>query len=155
MRIYDNIIKILNDKNINYKIYEHWPILSYEDAEIEKQVHNWEWIESKNVFMTNKKWKYFLLITLQWKKVDFKQMKELTWEKLSLSSDLEVENIINSIPWCIPPFWFEKEIISFVDRNIFQYSSYLFSPWISTKTIELNPKDLKNIFLEKRFIFIN
>ena len=154
MNIYDNIISTLKSHDINYKLYEHWEILTYEDAEKEKQIHNWEWIESKNVFMKNKAGEYFLFITVQWEKVDFKKMKEITWSKLSLASDEDVRNVIHCVPWCVSPFWFDTWVTCFVDKNIFQHDNYLFSPWLTTKTIQLNPKSLEKIFIEKWYTFL-
>lgn len=148
MNIYKNILNTLERHNIKYKKYIHDPILSYEDAEKEKQIHKWSWVESKNVFMTNKKWKYFLFVTVEWEKVDFKKLKELTWEKLSIASHEEVKNIIHCVPWCVAPFWFRDDILTVVDNKIYDFENYLFSPWITTETIELNPKDLKIVFEE-------
>jgi Ala-tRNA(Pro) deacylase len=145
--LYNNIIGILKDNWVVYKEYNHWPILNYEDALKEKSIHNWNWFESKNVFMTNKKWKYFLFVTVEWQKVDFKYLKEIFQEKLSLASFEEVKNIILCIPWCVAPFWFSKEIVTIVDKDIFNLQgNYLFSPWVADKTIELNILDLKGIF---------
>jgi len=146
MKLYNKIIEILKNENIEYKEFSHEPILSYEDAEKEKNNHNWEWVESKNVFMNDKKWNYYIFITIQWEKVDFKKMKEITWEKLRIASNEDVENVINCVPWCVAPFWFDSSIKTIVSSDVFNNNSYLFSPWITTKTIQLNPKDLKNIF---------
>lgn len=145
--LYDSIISILRKNKITYKEYNHWPILNYDDALKEKSIHNWNWFESKNVFMTNKKWKYYIFATWEGQKVDFKLLKEILWEKLSLCNDDEVRTIIDCVPWCIAPFWFSDDINILVDKNIFNLTwNYLFSPWITTKTIELNILDLKRIF---------
>lgn len=75
--IYENIINLLRQHQIAYKEYDHEPILSYEDAEKEKNKFHWEGVESK---------------------------------------------------------------------NIFQFTDYLFSPGVTTKTIQTNIQDLKPIF---------
>lgn len=146
MNLYNTIISGLKSNNIQYIEYDHDPILSYEDAEREKQKFNWEWVESKNVFMTNKKWKYFVFVTVQWEKVDFNKMKKITWEKLSIASWDEVKDIIHCVPWCVAPFWFSDDIMTIIDNKIFTFDNYLFSPWVTTITIQLNPKDLKVVF---------
>ncbi len=96
--------------------------------------------------MTNKKWKYFLFATIQEQRVDFKQMKQITGEKLSLASNDEVIDIIHCIPWYVAPFWFDETISTIIDSSIFNHELYLFSPWITTETIELNPQYLKILF---------
>ena len=145
MKLYKKIIETLKQYNINYKEFDHDPILTYEDAEKEKNNHNWEWVESKNVFMNNKKWNYYIFITVQWEKVDFKKMKEITWEKLRIASNDDVKNIIHCVPWCVAPFWFNSKIFTIVDNKVFEFDNYLFSPWLTTKTIQFSPKDLKKI----------
>ena len=145
MKLYKKIIETLKQYNINYKEFDHDPILTYEDAEKEKNNHNWEWVESKNVFMNNKRWNYYIFITVQWEKVDFKKMKEITWEKLSIASNDDVKNIIHCVPWCVAPFWFNSKIFTIVDNKVFEFDNYLFSPWLTTKTIQFSPKDLKKI----------
>lgn len=155
MKLYKKIIETLKSKNIHYKEYDHDPILTYEDAQKQQNNHNWQWVESKNVFMNDKKWNYYIFITIQWEKVDFKKMKEITWEKLSIASNEDVKNVIQCVPWCVSPFWFEPWIMTIVDEIVFDSDYYLFSPWVTTKTIQLNPKDLKVIFEElDNFIFI-
>jgi len=42
MKLYKKIIETLKQYNINYKEFDHDPILTYEDAEKEKNNHNWE-----------------------------------------------------------------------------------------------------------------
>ena len=146
MTVYEKIMGLLNSEKISFKSYEHEPILSYEDANREKNKFNWKWIESKNVFMTNKKGKYFLFVTVEWEKVDFKEMKKIIWEKLSITSSEDVINIAKCVPWCVSPFWLEKDIFTIIDKKIFNFNNYLFSPWVTTQTIQLDPNALLNIF---------
>ena len=148
MKLYQKIIDSIKKHNIEFNEYNHDPILSYEDAEREKNNHNWKWVESKNVFMNDKKWSYFIYVTIQWEKVDFKKMKEVTWEKLKMASNEDVESVIHCVPWCVAPFWFDSSIMTIIDNKVFDYDDYLFSPWVATKTIHLNPKRLKFIFEE-------
>ena len=149
MALYNKIISLLEEYTIEYTEYNHAPILNYEDAEREKANHHWHGIESKNVFMNDEKWGYYLFVTIQGKKVDFKHMKELTWEKLSLASTDDVRGIIQCIPWCVAPFGFDHSIITIVDKEVFSYEKYLFSPGIATQTIELCLHDLEKIFREQ------
>ncbi|MDA9129126.1 DNA-binding protein [Candidatus Gracilibacteria bacterium] len=154
MNVYENIVTMLDTYNIDYKLFEHGEIISYEDAERERLNHKWEGVESKNVFMTNKKGDYFLYVTTQGTKVDFKQMKEITGEKLSLASNQDVENIIHCVPGCVSPFGFDVEITTIVDRSVFSFENYLFSPGVTTKTIQLSPKDLEQVFIDTGCVFL-
>ena len=155
--VYNEIIGTLKTHNIAYREYDHEPILNYEDAEREKQRLGWNGIESKNVFMSGKDGKYYLYVTTQGQKVDFKQVKELTGTNCSMANEEAVRNIIQCVPGCVAPFGFGPEIVVILDRNIFKNTDYLFSPGVTTKTIQLNVQDLAPIFasLPNRVIEVN
>lgn len=146
-------MSLLKKHNIAYQLYQHEPILNYEDALREQKNHKWKWTEAKSVFITNKKWKYYLFVTIMGKNVDFKKLKQLTWEKLSIASREEVKSTAYCIPGCVPPFWLPSNVSTIVDEIIFDTHSYLFSPAISTETIQLDPNDLKIIFDRKQVLY--
>jgi Ala-tRNA(Pro) deacylase len=54
--------------------------------------------------MTDASDRHYLFVTVQGKKVDFKQMKEITGEKLSLASADAVRDVIHCVPGCVAPF---------------------------------------------------
>jgi Ala-tRNA(Pro) deacylase len=149
MDLHSHIISLLEQYHIPYTTYTHTPILSYEYAEREKANHHWQGIESKNVFMTDGNEKYYLFVTTQGTKVDFKQMKELTGAKLTLASSDAVRDVIHCVPGCVAPFGFDASILTIVDRNIFLHDHYLFSPGITTQTIQLCPWDLELLYLDQ------
>ncbi len=146
MQLYTTIKSLLKQHNISHKEYDHEPILSYEDAEQQKGIHQREWVESKNVFLKSKKWEYLIFVTVQWEKVDFKFLKELTWEKYKLASDDDVKDVIMCVPGCVAPFGFGEDVLTVVDKKVYGYESYLFSPGVTTKTIQLDPSQLEVIF---------
>lgn len=144
--IYPHIIELLQKYQVPYREYDHDPILSYEDAEREKERFSWTGIESKNVFLSGSDGKYYLYVTVQGQKLDFKKLKELLGVKLSIASEEEVRNIIHCVPGCVAPFGFDESIIVMIDTSLFQHSDYLFSPGVTTKTVHANIQDLKKIF---------
>jgi Ala-tRNA(Pro) deacylase len=143
MNIYENIVALLKKYNIVYREYDHDPILNYEDAEREKARLGWTGVESKNVFMKGDDGLYYLYITTQGQKVDFKKLKDLLGVKFSIASGDDVVSVIHCVPGCVAPFGFSENIVIVLDRNVFQYDDYLFSPGVTTKTIQLNVKDLE------------
>ena len=144
--LYSNIIALLNEHNISYREFDHDPILSYEDAEREKQRLGWNGVESKNVFLKGANGQYYLYVTTQGKRVDFSQLKELTGTKTSIASEDDVRNVIMCVPGCVAPFGFCKEITIIIDPRIYEHTDYLFSPGVTTKTIQTNIQDVKSIF---------
>lgn len=144
--VYENIIGLLKKHSVAYKEYDHPPILNYDDAEREKAKFGWQGIESKNVFMKGDDGKYYIYVTTQGQKVDFKKLKELFGVKLSIASSDDVVNVVQCVPGCVSPFGFSSEIVTLVDEKIFQHGEYLFSPGVTTKTVWLNLSDLKPVF---------
>jgi len=144
--IYQNITDLLKKHEISFKEYDHDPILSYEDAEREAKRFGWQGVESKNVFMKGSDGNYYLYVTTQGNNVDFKMLKNMLNVKLSIAKGEDVENVINCVPGCVAPFGFDENIIVLLDVEIFDNDDYLFSPGVTTKTIQTNIKDLKVIF---------
>ena len=154
--IYENIIRLLQQHHIAFREFDHDPILNYEDAEWEKSRLGWQGIESKNVFMKGNDGNYYLYVTTQGQKVDFKKVKELLGVKMEIASAEDVTNVIHCVPGCVAPFGFEENIVVLIDPNIFEHTNYLFSPGVTTKTIQTNIRDLKVVFeqLPNKIIFI-
>ncbi len=154
--VYQNIKTLLDQNQISYQEFDHEPILSYEDAEREKARLHWSGIESKNVFMLGNDDNYYIYVTVQGEKVDFKLLKELLGVKLSIASAEDVKTVAECVPGCVSPFGFSEKIIIVVDPKIFTHTDYLFSPGVTTKTVQLNIQDLKPVFekLPNKVIFL-
>ena len=144
--VYNNIKTLLDQNHIQYEEFDHAPILSYEDAEREKARLGWTGIESKNVFMKGNDDQYYIYVTTQGEKVDFKKLKELLGVKLSIASGDDVKTVAECVPGCVSPFGFSEKIIILIDPKIYTHTHYLFSPGITTKTILLNIQTLAPIF---------
>lgn len=146
MSLYDRIIRLLSDAHVPYDEYEHDPILSYEDAERERERLGWKGIESKNVFLKGANGAYYVYVTTQGQRVDMARCRELLGTKLSIASEEDVRNVIHCMPGCVAPFGFDEAITILIDPGIFHHTDYLFSPGVTTKTIRANVQDLKAIF---------
>lgn len=143
--IYDRITGLLAEHGVAYKEYDHDPILTYEDAEREKARLGWDGIESKNVFMRGADGSYYVMMTTAGQRVDFARLKELLGVKLSIASEDDVRNFVECVPGCVVPFGYADHITLLLDKNIFQHTDYLFSPGVTTKTVQLNIQDIKNL----------
>lgn len=141
--LYERIINLLTTHNISYKEYDHDPIVSYEDAEREKNRLGWNGVESKNVFMRSADSAYYVMVTTAGKRVDFAGLKELLGTKLSIASEEDVRAVAECVPGCVVPFGFADHITILLDKSIFTHTDYLFSPGVTTKTVQLNIQDIK------------
>lgn len=146
--IYTTIISLLQKHHVAYKEFDHSPILSYDDAEREQKAHGWKGIESKNVFIEGKSGAFYIFVTVFSEKVDFAKLKELLGEKCSIGKREDVERVTGCVPGCVAPFGFTADITVIIDPKIYEHSDYLFSPGVTTKTIQCNVQDLKPIFDE-------
>ncbi len=144
--LYENIIALLNEHNIPYQEYDHDPILNYDDAERERVKFDWKGVESKNVFLKGADGAHYLYVTTQGQRVDFAQLKEILKAKVSLASEEDVRNIALCVPGCVAPFGFSETITIILDPSIEECTDYLFSPGVTTKTIQANMQDLKALY---------
>ncbi len=144
--VYDAIIGLLRQHQIPYKEFDHEPILNYDDAEKQKQKFQWSGTESKNVFMKGDDSTYYVFVTFQGQRVDFKKLKELLGVKLSIASEDDVRAVAQCVPGCVAPFGFSSDITILLDPTLFTHTDYLFSPGVTTKTIQTNVQELKKIF---------
>lgn len=141
--LYERIINLLTTHNITYKEYDHDPIVSYKDAEREKNRLGWNGVESKNVFMRGADGAYYTMVTTEGQRVDFAGLKELLGTKLSIASEEDVRAVAECVPGCVVPFGFADHITILLDKSIFTHTDYLFSPGVTTKTVQLNIQDIK------------
>lgn len=83
-------------------------------------------------------------------------LKEVLGVKLSIASREDVEGVIECVPGCVAPFGFSDRIVVIVDRRVFEFSDYLFSPGVTTKTIQTDVRDLKVVFenLKNRVVWV-
>lgn len=144
--LYPQIIALLQNHHIAYREFDHDPILNYADAEKMAKQFGWHGVESKNVFLKGDDEKFYLYVTIQGSKVDFKKVKQLTGAKCSIASADDVISVIHCVPGCVAPFGFDQGITILLEPSIFNHTDYLFSPGVTTKTIQLNVQDLKPLF---------
>ena len=89
-----DLYKILNKLDIKYDEINHIPIYTAEDAQfIKKDIDG---IGCKNLFLTDKKGKYFIFMIEDNKKADIKMVsKSVNTSHLSFANIEELKNILN------------------------------------------------------------
>lgn len=139
------VIQVLEDNNIKYELYEHEPIFSYEVAEIVSKRLGFTGTESKSLFLKGKSDKYYVYLTIQGEKVDFKEVKNLIGEKISICSSEEMTQVIKCYPGCVSPFGHSKDIALIIDSKVFEQEKIIFSPGLPNKTVIIFSKDLRDV----------
>jgi len=91
---------------------------------------------------------YFIVyVTLQGKRVNMNQIKtELNAKKIRLATPEELGEYFGAEPGCAYPFAFDKQYKIFVDPKIYEQEWFLFSPVLSTRTIQARGSDLRKVF---------
>lgn len=133
------IYEILEKLNIIYQEIEDQAVYTVEQAKkIEKGI---EGIGCKNLFLTNKKGKYYLVILEENKKANIKEIKKLINQShLSLASNSELNQILNLEQGSVTPFGIiydnENKVELILDKDL-KNKKLLFHPNINTKTISI------------------
>lgn len=142
MDLYD----ILKQLNIPFEEIEHEPVYTIEDAkkaEIEKGIHG---LGCKNLFLTNKKGQYVLVILEENKKANIKDIQTITnISHLSFASQEQLQEVLLLSPGSVTPFAIihdkQKSVLLVIDEDL-KGKQLLFHPNVNTKTISISYDDL-------------
>jgi len=155
----EKIFDLLNKLKIEYKNYEHLPVFTCEDAKI---LEDWEkipWKRVKTLFLRNKKWNNYYLVTVpDNKSLDLKEFREIIKDsKLSFWSEERMIKKIWIKPWRVSPFALinntEKDLKFYIDEDL-KNSDIWIHPLQNDNTTVLNLDSLK-IFLDNLWFEIN
>lgn len=153
-----DIYEVFKKLNIEYNEIEHKPLYTILDAEVIKG--RIEGQECKNLFLTDNKDGYYLVIIEDKKRVDLKQLQKLlNVSKLSFASAGKLKEILNLIPGSVTPLSIiydtNNKVTLLIDNDL-KNKMLLFHPNTNTKTVSIKYNDLiKFIEFEKhKYIFI-
>ena len=152
-----DLLTMLSKLNIRYNIYEHPPLHTVKESK--KLRGRIEGIHTKNLFLKNKKNKFFLFSCQESTIVDLKQLnKELNLGNISFAKDLYLKNILGVKPGSVTPFGLindqNNEIEFFLDKKIFYHKKVNFHPLVNTSTVSLDAKDFL-LFMKKNNKLVN
>ena len=146
VQIKDHMLDLMTQVGVEYKVFEHKPILSYEDAaEVQKEV-GYVGTEGKSLVLKVDD-KCIVYVTIQGKKVNFQAIKdELGVNKVRLATAEELQEYFGAQPGCAYPFGFNEEYSIYVDPIVYMQNWLVFSPCLPTFTIQAKGEDLKKVF---------
>ena len=79
------------------------------------------------------------------KKVDEKNLSKVCGSELKLASPQKVKKRTGCDVGSVPPFGFEDEMETYMDKGILNHEKINFSAAMHTKSVQMNPEDLKKI----------
>ncbi|MCI8394047.1 MAG: prolyl-tRNA synthetase associated domain-containing protein [Bacilli bacterium] len=144
-----NIYEILKQLNVKYQEVEHDPIYTVKEGQkIKSKI---EGISCKNLFLTNHKGLYVLVILKDITKVNINQIaKSINSSHLSFATKEELMNILGLTVGCVSPFGIindKKKQVKILLEDVLLDKKLLFHPNINTKTLAITTNDLKKFII--------
>lgn len=140
MDIYD----ILEKLDIKYDEIIHKEVYTIKEAEVLKD--RIDGVGVKNIFLTNKRGGYFLVLIKDNKRLDIKMLESIfNTGHLSFCSDIELKDILGVESDSVSVFNIINDklnkVFIFIDKELVS-KRVLFHPNINTKTISINYNDV-------------
>ena len=138
------LVDLFIKENIKFKITSHPAFFTVKESKSFKQ--NIEGAHTKNLFLKNKKNKFFLLSCKDDTIIDLKKLKKNSlFGNISFASESNLKNYLNLTPGSVNPFGllFDlNNIVNFyLDIKLLKYDVVNFHPMINTSTVSLNTSD--------------
>lgn len=144
-RVYDEIVRLLDDAGFEYRLYHHRPVLSYDQAELARQEAGFEGTEGK-VVVCRADEGFAVYVTSQGQRLDQRTVRRLLdVKKLRLATAEELRVTFGAEPGCAYPFGFASEIPIVVDVALYDVEWLLFSAALPTTTIQVRGRDLRTL----------
>lgn len=147
-----NLYDVFRKLNIEFEEIHHEPVFTVEQVKaIENKIDG---TGCKNLFLTDKKGKYFLVILEDNKKANVKEISKIVnTSHLSFADISELKNILQLGEGSVTPFGiindFDNKVLLVIDEDL-KDKKLLFHPNVNNKTISVTYDDLiKFIDFEK------
>ena len=147
---YDKVKEYLNALGIQFKIVEHEPAYTTEEAD--KYIEGHEGVRTKTMFICNKKkTNYYMIIMDDSKRLDMNKFKEIvSGKQMKMASEEVLKEKLGIEPGMVSPFGLlnndEKDVKIYMDKQIITEEIMTFHPNDNTKTLFITTKDLFKYF---------
>lgn len=140
----DNIYEVFKKLNISYEEIEHESVFTIEQAEHIKA--RLDGTGCKNLFLTDKKDTYILVVLEDKKRAELKEIARIAGtSRLSFASQEELGEILSLEPGGVTPLGIihdaEHKVVLMIDRDL-QGKRLLVHPDVNTRTISIAYQDL-------------
>lgn len=137
--------KKLAKNNIYFEIYKHRSIYTNNDALIVKKEQGFSGTETKSLFLRGKDGTYFIFLTFTTKRTDFKKLKNIMGQKLSVVSPQNMEELTGQKPGAVSPFGYENDVPVIIDEELLDQEKLVFAPGRPDRTMVVLVKDIYRI----------
>ena len=154
------LLELLDNKKINYKIFNHPALHSVKDSINMRGII--DGAHTKNLFLKNKKNNYFLFSCLESTTIDLKLLnKNLNLGNISFAKANYLKEILHVNPGSVSPFGLlndsNNKVSFFLDNKLTEYKIINFHPLENTSTISISLNNFLNFMSEHKKLvnFIN
>lgn len=141
-----DLLKMMDDLNIEYQYLEHEPITDHDSAIFVNTKYNLKGKESKNLVLRGKSGNYYVMVSEEGVRFNRSFMKELVGEKLTLATPEELNEKTGYVVGCAASFGYDEDVTIVVDENIFRNEFFICSGGNPTSSIVIRTEDLKKIY---------
>jgi Ala-tRNA(Pro) deacylase len=134
------LIELLKNENYNITVHQHDALFTVQDSK--KLRGEIKGAHSKNLFLKNKKNKFFLLTCEEVDKVDLKRIsKSLELGNTSFAKAEYLDQYLNITPGSVSPFALLNDeggqVSFYLEKNLYESKFVNFHPLINTLTITI------------------
>ncbi|UPQ87675.1 YbaK/EbsC family protein [Vibrio sinaloensis] len=144
-RIYRFNIELLTRLNIEFREWQHEPILDFATDIMVAQRLGWTGTHSKSLFLRLKGAGYALLLTDKDSRLDSKAIKALTGKRPSIVDDQQMTEVTGCVAGAVCPFGLPSEIPIIVDTRLYQQQEILYTPGRPEATVGFAGQDLATV----------
>ena len=152
----DSLYKLLEDLKIKFKVFEHPPSFTVDEAKKHRQGMNGFHI--KNLFLRDKKKKSFLVVAHEDRMIDLTQLTErIRSSRLSFGSKERLFGELGVFPGAVTPLSVvnnkKKNINIFLDAEMTDKEIIFCHPLVNDRTISLTYRSLLTYFAYLKLSF--
>ncbi len=145
------LINKLNHSKIKYELTEHEPLYTVKDS-VEKRGTIYG-SHSKNLFLKNKKNKFFLVSCEESEGIDLKKIsKQLNLGNISFAKEEYLLRLLGIKPGSVSPFALindtQNEVSFFLEKKLHEEKFLNFHPLINTFTITIETSEFIKFMIE-------
>ena len=145
------LIETLKKENYNVKVHQHDALFTVEDSK--KMRGQIEGAHSKNLFLKNKKNKFFLLTCEEVNKIDLKKIsKSLELGNTSFAKEEYLDQYLKIKPGSVSPFALLNDeggrVDFYFEQTLYESKFVNFHPLINTLTITIETKKFIEFMIE-------
>ena len=145
------LIELLKKENYNITVHQHDKLFTVEDSK--KLRGEIEGAHSKNLFLKNKKNKFFLLTCEEADKVELKRIsKSLEFGNTSFAKEKYLDQYLKIKPGSVSPFALlndkSGQVDFYLEQTLYESKFVNFHPLINTLTITIETKRFIEFMIE-------